>query len=279
MAALLTGCSAPPPAPSVQAPNSTQAGETAKIPGRIVSLTPNLTEILFALGAGKRIVGVTRNDSYPPEVKSLPKVGGMEVDWEGLLRLKPDVTVLDSELNKDQLARLQQLGLKTSGFRSQSLKGLREAVTGLAAEVGEEARGKVLLAELDSALAGARTRAQGWRHRPKVLVEIWGEPLMTAGGKTYVDEVISAAGADNACAAWVGEYPTISTEKLLELDPEVIILITLDVEKARNLPGWSSLQAVKTHRVFKIAEDLMVRPTLRLPKAVAQIQDWIEPKP
>ena len=248
----------------------------SEIPTKIVSLTPNLTEILFALGAGDRVVGVTRNDSYPPQVRSLRKVGDMEVDWESLIRLRPDLTVIDSQLSPDHVARLRQLGLAVRVYRSQSLQGMREAVTGLACELNLPSQGQSLLASLDKSLAQARRRWLSWPRRPSVFVEIWWEPLMSAGNQTYVDEMLQAAGGDNVCSSWRNEYPSISTEKLLELDPEVIVLITVDAQTARARPGWSHLRAVRRGHVYRIDQDLMVRPTLRAPEAISQLQGWFE---
>lgn len=247
------------------APRATTPGPAQ----RIISLVPSLTEVLFSLGAGPRVIGVTANDHYPPEVEGLPRVGDMAPDYERILALRPDLVVADPGMQPREITRLRELGLPVLSLPSQSLSGLRRALVELGKATGTEARGL----ELQGQLAGLKPPpGPGVR----VFVEIWDKPLMTTGGGTFVDELITLAGGRNVYADRQ-QYPTISVEDLLLRQPEVIVLTVSQVEEARSRPGWDRLAAVQSGRIYRMESDLLVRPTLRLPQAVEQLEGFLRP--
>ncbi len=254
--ALLCGCATPPRASSGPAQ-------------RIISLVPSLTEVLFSLGAGPRVVGVTANDHYPPEVEALPRVGDMAPDYERILALRPDLVVADPGMQPREITRLRELGLPVLSLPSQSLMGLQNALVELGKATGTEARGQ----ELQSQLASLKPPVGP---RVRVFVEIWDKPLITTGGGTFVDELINLAGGLNVYADHQ-RYPSISVEDLLLRQPEVIVLTVSQVEEARSRPGWDRLEAVRSGRLYRMESDLLVRPTLRLPQAVEQLEGFLKP--
>jgi iron complex transport system substrate-binding protein len=249
----------------------------------VVSLTPSLTEILFSLGAGGRVVGVTANDTYPPQVRDLPKVGDMNLDYEKIVALHPDVVVVDGSIaGEERLARLQELGIPVRSFESQSLEGLQATLLELGRLTGTEERARQLARRFADGIAEVRRRAAHMPRRPRVFVEIQDSPLMTAGGRhsrggqTFVDLMISLAGGVNAYADLM-DYPQVSPEDLLERDPDVIVLLSpphRQVSQAVRRPGWDRLRAVKEGRVHLIEADLLVRPTLRTLVALQELQGW-----
>lgn len=241
---------------------------------RIVCLVPSLTEVLFSLGAGPRVVGVTANDTYPPEVAALPRVGDQATDYERLLSLKPDLVVADPGMQPREISRLRELKLPVLSLPAQSLEGLQQALPELGRATGTEPRARELQQELGRRLEAYRHR-QG---RPvRVFVEIWNHPLMTAGSGTYVDELIRLAGGENVYADFSSIYPQVSVEDLLQRQPEAIILTVGELEEARQRPGWSQLKAVQQGRLYKLSSDLLVRPTLRSPEAVEELDRVLHP--
>lgn len=264
LALLLLACGGRPETPPA----------TPAATGRLVSLAPNLTETVFDLGLGDRIIAVTDNDHYPPSVEGLPKVGGMQPDYERLLTLKPDLVLADTNLNSPEVMdRVRALGLPLVTMRTRTLEDLERTLVELAERLGAPERGRQARQELQEGLAEIDRRAQALPHRPRVFVEIWSEPLMTAGKDSLVHEMVERAGGTNVYADLAETYPTLSSEDLLKRDPEVILLTSLDPDKARSLPGWGNLAAVREGRVHRLDPDLYVRPTSRAIEGLRHLQD------
>ncbi|MGE0489057.1 MAG: ABC transporter substrate-binding protein [Vulcanimicrobiota bacterium] len=265
-ALLLAGCS----------PDSPRPAASPDTPRRIVSLVPSLTELLFALGAGESVVGVTDNDDFPPEVKARPSVGDMNINYEKVVSLRPDLVLLDPGFNTQQ-ARLESLRVPCRALATADLDRLPEQVLELGEIVGKQARARQLVDKFEREVTEIRERASK-QPAPRVFIEIWSTPLMTAGGGSFVDQLITLAGGKNIFSELDG-YPNVSHEDLLLRDPDVIVLTTLDPTEAARLPGWSNLRAVQQQRVFRIDSDPLVRPTLRAPSAARQLQEIFTPLP
>lgn len=265
VAAMGSGC-APPP----------QEKRSRSSPVRVVSLTPSLTELMFALQAGDRVVGVTRNDHFPAAVEALPKVGDMQVDGEALLALAPDLVIYDPALNAAQLPGLQRLGVPLEAVPTQNLDQLQAAFLHLGEELGHPDQGRRLSQDLTAALDRARERARGWKHRPRVVAEIWYEPLTVAGaGCPYVNQVLQSAGFEAMLADRPGN-PTLDLEELHRLNPEVLLLTHPVLDRLRREPAWRTLPALRDNRVLVVPEDLLVRPGLRVTEAMTLMQNWAE---
>lgn len=255
----LSGCQTAPDKPS-----------TPLAQPRVVSLTPNLTEILFALEAGPQVVGVTRNDHFPPEVDRLPKIGDMQLNYEALLQLHPDLVFYDPSLNGQQLAQLQKLGLHLEPMSTQTLPEMLDSIRRLGIKVGKPEQAERLLAKLQSELALCKKRREKMSYRPQALIEIWHDPLIAAGQGSYCSEVMELAGFHNIIQR--PGYPTVDLEELQRLDPEVLVL----THPLPKTPGWRRLKAVRNQRVLEISEDLLVRPGPRVIEALHRLQDWLE---
>ena len=237
---------------------------------RVVSLTPNLTEILFALDAGPQVVGVTGNDHFPPEVDRLPKIGDMQLNYEALLQLHPDLVVYDPVLNKQQLVQLQKLGLNLQPLSTQTLPEMLESITRLGEKIGKPQQAAGLVAKLQAELEQCRQRAAKMTYHPAALVEIWNDPLVAAGKGSYSSEIMELAGFRNILTK--SGYPNLDQEELQRLDPEVLIL----THSLPGTPAWKRLRAVRDQRVLQISEDLLVRPGPRVLEALRRLQDWLE---
>lgn len=263
LALLLPACGGRPEAPRTSAPT----------PIRIVSLAPNLTETVFDLGLGDRVIAVTENDHQPPEVERLPRIGDMQPDFERLLALQPDMVLADANLNApDVQERARALGLPLAVVRTRTLGDLERTLPELGAVLGAPEQADRVLARLQQGLADVERAAAALPHRPRVFVEIWTEPLMTAGPDSLVHEMVERAGGVNVYRDLRETYPTISTEDLLKRDPEIVLLTNLAPEQARALPGWDRLQAVREGRVYRLDPDLYVRPTVRALEGLRRLQ-------
>jgi iron complex transport system substrate-binding protein len=258
-------------------PSPKPGAATITNPQRIISLTPSLTELLFALGAGSKVVGVTKVDDYPPEVASIAKVGDLTVNWESLLKLRPDCVIYDEELSPDAGKKLADLHCPGRSFHSQSFGNLLLSTRELGQLLGREQQAKSLVAALEQSQTACANRSQDWKHKPKALIEVSGEPLIVAGKGSYVGDLLEMAGAENAAAKFPQKYPTINAEQLILMDPEVVILTDMTLEQAASKPGWKGLRAFKEGHVVKIEESLLVRPSPRLVQGLSQLQDALGP--
>lgn len=202
------------------------AGET---PNRIISLSPNTTEILFAMGLGDKIVGVTNFCDYPEEVKKKPKIGGMSnPSLEAVVSSKPDIVVMTTDGNpKEFEERLRSLKIRTYVFKARRLSelplGIREL--GLALDVKDKA--EILAKEIEGTMNKVVHSSLITHHsspKKKVLFIIWPEPLIVAGPGTLIDDVITLLGAENIAAKAKTSYPKYSIEEIIRQSPDVIFV-------------------------------------------------------
>lgn len=207
-------------------PIFTYAGD---IPNRIISLSPNVTEILFAMGLGDKIVGVTNFCDYPEEVKKKPKIGGMSnPSLEAVVSSKPDIVVMTTDGNpKEFEERLRSLKIRTYVFKARRLSelplGIREL--GLALDVKDKA--EILAKEIEGTMNKVVHSSLITHHsslKKKVLFIIWPEPLIVAGPGTLIDDVITLLGAENIAAKAKTSYPKYSIEEIIRQSPDVIFI-------------------------------------------------------
>jgi len=271
LAFLAMSACGPRPRASAPEPVASPAGR------RLVCLAPNLTETVFALGRGEQVVGVTENDHYPPQVDSLPRVGDIQPDYERILALKPDLVLVDHDLNIPEIpTRLKSLGLSVVAVKTRTLQDLQEnlPILGRALEAPEQA--EAALVALQAGLGEVGERAGRLPARPRVFVEIWNDPLMTAGSTSLVHELVERAGGRNLYGDLAASYPTISLEDLVRRNPDIVLLTTLVPADLTQRAGWDRLKAVQKGRVYQMDPDLLVRPTLRSVEGLRQMVTLFE---
>jgi iron complex transport system substrate-binding protein len=237
----------------------------AEPPKRIISLAPNMTEILFALGLGDRIVGVTSFCDYPEEAKKKPKIGGMSnPSLEAVIRLRPDIVVMTTDGNpKEFEERLRSMGIKTYVFTARRLSELPGGVRELGAALGVKTRADAFADNFQAALGRARAKqGEAEERRKKVLFIVWPDPLIVAGPGTVIDDALRLVGAENIAADAKTEYPKYSIEEVLRRSPGLIIIgkgmDSADVKEVAGglLKRLRSLPAVKDNRVYFVSDDL-----------------------
>lgn len=281
-ASVLFGCNAPgQPKPG--------PGDGGGAPRRVVCLTPTATEIVAALGALDRIVGVDQFSSYPPSVETLPKVGDfVSPNVEAILALTPDIVVGD-DAQRSQVIQLESKGIHTIVTKMQTVGDVHNAIRSIADALAVPEAGVALVSRLEADLAATDTQiaaaiAAG-RPRPRVLLIVDRQlgglgQMIAAGPDTYFDELLRRAHAVNVLADSPARYARISIEEVLARRPDVILdaVHTADVARART--DWNALPtvpAVAKDRVYVLGDTIFVTPGPRLGQAYARLAALLYP--
>lgn len=250
------------------------------IPKRIISLAPNVTELLFAIKAGPQIVAVTKLCNYPPEAANIAKIGDITIDYERLMLLKPDLVIAEDSLNSEALKKLSDLKIRVLPIKNNSLRDISKNLRLLGQVTGKIVQGETEARRIEQGLKSLRNISLKLKTRPSVFIELWDQPLMTAGPGTFLDDVIWLAGGNNVGRSLTLSFPEVSHEMILEKNPDIIVLanIKANIEKVRSRPGWKNLKAVKEKRVYVINPDIIVRPGPRLLDGAKQLFTWFHPE-
>lgn len=235
---------------------------------RIVSLAPHVTELLFAAGAGDRIVGTVSYSDYPEAARNLPRVGDFhQLDLERIIALKPDLVVAwESGNGVRVIERLRDLGLNLHVTEPRRLADIPETLETLGALAGTEAVAGAAAARFRERLSRLASR-YGGRPTVKVFYEVWNRPLMTVGGRHLISDVIATCGGRNIFERLDALAPTVALDAVLAADPEVIVASGMDEARPEWLDDWRrwpGLTAVRRGQLHFIPPDLLQRPTPRL---------------
>ncbi len=241
----------------------------AQAPTRIVSLAPSLTETLYAIGAGDRVVGVTPFCDFPPEAALKPKVGYIRPNLESILALEPDLIVAPVEfLRADLLARLEQLRIATFIVQAKTVEDIFAQIQTLGRMLKLSGAGDRLATDLRRRVADLKRQTDPLS-RPRLLYVLNTDPLITVGPGSFIHHLIELAGGTNVAADAQAPYPRLSMEAVLKEDPELILF---PVGQAEGIPDgeqqrwhrWDSLSAVKHGRFYHIDANLLNRPGPRV---------------
>jgi iron complex transport system substrate-binding protein len=262
---------------------------------RIVSMAPSITESLFALGLGDRVVGVTRFCKYPPEAQNISKIGGfLDPNLEAVLSLKPDLLIILPE-QETILPCLKKLGLRTLVVCHKNISGVVESLRTIAEECGVAERGHSLADEIQSRLDRVHEKTATAK-RPKVMIAVdrlQGSGLVDvyiAGKDDYFDAMISMAGGENVYQDGRIRFPVVSSESILRMNPDVIVDLSFAVDQDRTdkpveveavLKDWqnvSDIEAVKQRRVFAMKKDYAIVPGPRIINFVEDLARLIHPE-
>lgn len=257
---------------------------SAPPPGRIISLSPAMTETLFSLGLGGRIVGVTNVCDRPDEARKKPKIGGMSnPSLEAIVALKPDLVVVSRDGNpKELVERLAGLGIKTYIFNTARLVELPAAFRKMGEALGARDSAELLAGRIEAALRAASVHKahHGFAEGKRTLFVIWPEPLIVAGPGTIIDDAMAMCGFANIAADTLAPYPVVSLETIIGRRPELII-IGAGGNQMKNIPGTAKLlkrlgmlEAVRKGRVCYVGDPLY-RPGPGIPAGIAELEQCI----
>jgi len=235
----------------------------AETPGRIVSLAPQMTEIIYALGLGENLAGVTTFCDYPPGAKEKPKVGGMSnPSLEAVVKLRPDIVMMTTDGNpKEFQSRIEALKIKHYVFTARRIHELPDAIRGIgrALEVEDRAEG---LAAMIQATLDRYERAPGPARPLKVLFVVWPEPLIVAGPGTAQDDAMALLGHENVARGAAMNYPKYSIEEAMRQAPDVILIGGMGQSDMREVSAGliarlKGTPAVRVGKVRYLGDGLM----------------------
>lgn len=279
-----SGCSRPEP-PSTFPAVADDLGREVKLVRpveRIVSLSPAATEILFAIGAGPKVVAGTEFDTYPEEAKKLPRIGGFtpqSINIESILAHKPDLVVAAPQ--KDVIAALEKFGIPVVALGPKGVNDVWTNIELLGTLTGCEEKAK------EVAERGRREFTKRDFHKrlgePQVLFVLADEPLITSGGGSFIDEIIAKSLGKNVFADEKVSWPEVSDEQVLARGADVIICVehtggdgSVVPGRLKKRPGWDKLKAVKEGKVYAVDADLITRPGPRLVDGLAAVKKLLQ---
>jgi iron complex transport system substrate-binding protein len=247
-------------------------------PARIISLVPGATEMLFAIGAGPRVVAVSSYDKEPPQVASLPRVGALlDPDVERILSLKPDLIVVYHSQH-DLIRQLERAGVSHFSYVHGGLADIFKTIRDLAARTTDTEQAAHVVKQIEDTLADIRKRVAG-QARPKTMIVFGREPgslrnVYASGGYGFLHDVLDIAGGEDVFSDVKRESVQASTELILTRAPDVIVELRADDESAPDLKAWQampSVPAVKNHRIVVLTGSDMVTAGPRIGQAALRL--------
>lgn len=260
-----------------------------KEPERIVSLMPSNTEILFALGSGDAVVGVsTEFDNYPEEVENIEKVAsGFELNVEQVLALEPDLLLAHESMTGmwgEGIQQIEDSGITVVVVKdAQSFATIFESIEFIGEVIGKTSEAEQLTEELQASLdeLKEKTASLSEEEQKSVFVEVGVDPIYTTGSNTFIHEMLETINALNVAEDQEG-WVAMNEEAIIERNPDVIIttvgFIENHVDEIKNRPGWQDITAVKEDQVYLVNEDLVSRSGPRVIEGVEELAKAIYPE-
>lgn len=249
-----------------------------RVPERIISLAPSNTELLFALGAGERLVGVTRYCNYPPAAARVARVGDVNLNFEEIVGLRPDLIIAVGSMQGDSIDRLEKLGCKVIVLEARRVADVPRHLRLLGRAMGLATQAETQARSFENRIAAVTARVKRSSAQPRVFVEIWNQPLISVGPGTYLNELIEMAGGASISSDCSTQWPHFSEEMVIQRNPEVVILTCFNRAEVMKRESWKGLSAMKTGRVYEVNPDIYVRPTPRLADGLEQLARWLHPE-
>ena len=261
-----------------------QAG-TDLVKPRYISLAPATTEILFALGLDEEIVGVSSFCNYPLKAKTKEKVGTFsQPNVEKIISLKPDIIFCTGLEQTPVVNALRQLNLKVYVSDPSNIKELLNSIRDIGRLTGREKEADTLINKMEQVLGQVNVKVKliPPEKRLKVFIEIWHDPLMTVGKKSFVDEVLTLAGGINIAADTLQPYLYFSPEQVIKRNPDCIIQTYMSenepLKTIEKRLGWKEISAVKHGRVYNdINPDILLRPGPRIVEGLQELHKKLYP--
>jgi len=254
-----------------------------KDPRRVVSLAPNITEIVYALGQAHRLVGATTYSDYPAAADKLPKVGSyVHLDLERIISLAPDLCLAIKDGNPiASVSRLESLGVPVYAVDPRDLESVMDSMSRIGGLLQAEEQAETLVQDMQRRLLVVESLVAKTHHRPGLFFQIGVSPIVSVGTNTFIHELIVRAGARNLSAGNIS-YPRFSKEQVLGMSPDIIIVTSMAraavFEKLKQeWYQWTDLPAVKNDRIYFKDSNLFDRPSPRLVDALEILVRLIHP--
>ena len=249
-------------------------------PQRIISLAPSITEILFALKLGDRVIGVTSYCDFPDEAKAKEKVGDtIKPNLERLIVLKPDLVLISTASQLEKITRqLDQLGIPVFVTSPQSVAGVLTSLRKIGELTGAEQQAEALAAEMQTRITAVQRQATT-NSAPRVLYILQLSPLITAGKNTFINDLINQAGGRSISGEETTDYPQFSREAVIARAPEIIIIPASHGAELVNIEAikqaFAATPAIKNNRIVPINPDLVSRPGPRIVEGLEALRAGI----
>ena len=258
---------------------------------RIISLVPALTEMVFAIGGGDRVIAVSSYDDYPPQVRNLPKVGALiDPDVERIIALRPDLVLLYGS-QADLMTQLSRASIPYFEYRHGGLAAVTSTIRALGQRTGHSQQADAVAREIDRRLATLRQQSRGLK-KPRTLLVFGREGgslrnIYASGGRGFLHDILEAAGGENVFADVAAESVQASSEMILTRAPEVIIElratdIPAEPARAAEVAIWkqlASLPAVRTGRIHLLTGRAIGVPGPRVAESAEQLSAVLHPRP
>jgi iron complex transport system substrate-binding protein len=239
-------------------------------PQRVISLAPNITEIIYALNRESLLKGVTQHCDFPAEAKRLPRIGSyVGLDLEKIVSLKPDLCIAIKDGNpKNVIDRLESLGIPVYAVDPRNLGSVMETIVLIGGLLGADKKAELLVKKMRLRVSHLMEMVAKTSHRPRVFFQIGTAPVVSVGTRTYIHELILLAGGINVTAGDT-PYPSFSREQLIAFSPEIIIITSMEKSDAleevlAEWNKWPQIGAVLNKRIYVADSDLFDRPSPRL---------------
>jgi len=289
---LQTACTSSPPVRSEQSEKlrprqdfADALGRRLEIvhpPARIISLAPNLTEIVFALGAGDRLTAVTSYCDYPPAAREKEKVGDtIQPNIERIIALKPDLVLVSTSSQLEQLTnRLDQLSIPVYVTDPRTVHEVIVSIRRIGEVTGTNEQAEKLVGAMERRIATVQERVRNTK-KVRVLYALQTGPLITPGGHTFINDLLTLAGADSISASEAADYPQFSLESVVARAPEAII-----VQDSHGAGGpndaelrriFAATPAIRNDRIVRVDPDLVTRPGPRIVEGLEMLANRLHP--
>lgn len=253
-------------------------------PRSIVSLAPNVAEILFSLGLDEEIVGVSIHSNFPERAKSKVRVGSyIRLDFEKIASLNPDLIIATGAGNtRDMVGRLEKLGFQTYVIYPKNFSDILQSIAHIGQVVNREKEARAIIDGMRKRCERVVELTRGLP-RPKVLIQIGDVPLVTVGRGSFADDLIRLAGGENIAGEEKEGYPRLGMEEILKRSPEVIVISSMspteDYQKVlQEWTRWKTIPAVKNGRISLIDSDLLDRPSPRIIDGLEELARVLHPE-
>jgi iron complex transport system substrate-binding protein len=253
-------------------------------PKRIVSLAPNITEILFSLGLDEEIVGVSIHCNFPEKAKTKVRVGSyISLDFEKITSLKPDLIIATGAGNtREMVDRLEKLGFQTYTIYPKNFNDILKSIGHIGEVVNREKEARGIIEGLRKRSQRVIELTKGFS-RPKVFIQIGDAPIVTVGKGSFADDLIRLAGGENIAGKEKEVYPRFGMEEILKRSPEVIVISSMnpkgDYQKIlEEWNRWKTIPAVKNGRIHLIDSDLLDRPSPRIIDGLEELARVLHPE-
>ncbi len=248
---------------------------------RVVSLAPANTEMAYAIGGGDKMVGGTSYDDYPEDAKALPKIGDFSSpSTERIVAMKPDLVLAAGGIQAGLRSKLEKLGMEVYVIDPSTYEAAVDDVRELGQLMGVQAQAEQVAQDMEAAAVDVTAKV-GSLDKAVTFVEIYSQPLMTAGSDSFIADLVARAGGVNLGTSAGPGYPTFSSETLITEDPAVYIAVSgaqSTPGEIADRPGYAGLSAVKNERVYVIEDNLIARPGPRLAEGLQQLAQMIHPE-